>query len=78
MTKPRKISFRDLYIEHRDQPTPAQSFIAEVARITCRAENTVIAWTKGQQTPDPLAQRQIAEHFGVDITTLFPNIIKMN
>lgn len=73
-TTPRKITFRDLYIEHRDQPTPAQSFIAEVARITRRAENTVLAWTKGQQAPDQLAQEQIAAHFGVDIDTLFPNL----
>ena len=74
MTTTRKISFRDLYAEFRDQPTPAQSFIAEVAEITRRKINTVIAWTKGQQTPDRLAQEQIAAHFGVDIETLFPNL----
>lgn len=74
MTTTRKISFRDLYAEHRDQPTPGQTFIAECARITRRAVNTVIAWTKGQQTPDLLAQEQIAAHFGVDINSLFPNL----
>lgn len=68
----RKISFRELYAEHRDQPTPGRKFVADVARITRRAENTVWAWTKGQQTPDALAQEQIAAHFGVDINTLFP------
>jgi transcriptional regulator with XRE-family HTH domain len=68
----RKITFRDLYAEHRDKPTPAQAFIAEVARLTGRAENTVMAWTKGQQTPDPIYQLLIAQHFGVDINTLFP------
>ena len=74
MARIRKISFRDLYAEFRDRPTPAQSFIAEVAEITRRKINTVIAWTKGQQTPDRLAQEQIATHFGVDIETLFPNL----
>lgn len=76
MTTTRKITFRDLYAEFRDQPTPAQSFIAEVAEITRRKINTVIAWTKGQQIPDRLAQEQIAAHFGVDIETLFPNLKK--
>ncbi len=74
MTTTRKITFRDLYAEFRDQPTPAQSFIAEVAEITRRKINTVIAWTKGQQTPDRLAQEQIAARFGVDIETLCPNL----
>lgn len=72
-TTTRKISFRELYAEYRDQPTPAQAFVAEIARITKRAENTVIAWTKGQQKPDALAIDHIAEHFGVDPETLFPN-----
>jgi transcriptional regulator with XRE-family HTH domain len=71
-TEFRKITFRDLYAEHRDRPTPGQAFIAEVARLTGRAENTVIAWTKGQQTPDPIYQLLIAQHFGISIDTLFP------
>ncbi|MCM1438977.1 MAG: hypothetical protein NC131_07170 [Roseburia sp.] len=65
-------TFREMCAERKEMPTPFQQFIAEVAEITCRAENTVLAWGKGQQTPDKLAQKQIAEHFGVDIETLFP------
>lgn len=70
----RKITFRDLYAEFRDRPTPAQKFIDDVARITRRQKNTVIAWTKGQQAPDTLAQEQIAAHFGVEIESLFPTL----
>lgn len=72
----RKISFRDLYIEHRDKPTPAQTFVNEVARITDSSPNTVRAWRNGTQVPERIKQRQIAEHFGVDIESLFPNIKK--
>lgn len=73
-TSTRKISFRDLYIEHRDQPTPVQTFVNEVARITDSSPNTVRAWRNGTQVPERIKQRQIAEHFGVDIESLFPNI----
>ena len=69
----RKISFRDLYIEHRDKPTPAQTFVNEVARITDSSPNTVRAWRNGTQIPEKIKQRQIAEHYGVDIESLFPN-----
>ena len=69
----RKISFRDLYIEYRDKPTPAQTFVNEVARITDSSPNTVRAWRNGTQVPERIKQRQIAEHFGVDIESLFPN-----
>ena len=70
----RKISFRDLYIEHREQPTPVQTFVNEVARITDSSPNTVRAWRNGTQVPERIKQRQIAEHFGVDIESLFPNV----
>lgn len=73
-TTTRKISFRDLYIEHRNQPTPVQVFVNEVARITESSPNTVRAWRNGAQVPERIKQRQIAEHFGVDIEALFPNM----
>ena len=76
MEAARQITFRELYAEYREQPTPAQAFVAEVARITRRSPTTVTAWCRGQQVPEPLAQERIASHFGVDIDTLFPSTKK--
>lgn len=65
-------TFIELYNESKSKPTPAQEFIAEVARITHRSEMTVKMWLCGNQIPDMLVQSVIADHFGVDINGLFP------
>lgn len=66
-----KKTFKQLYDEQKNKPTPAQEFIAEVAQITHKTEGTVKMWLCGQQKPDALAQSIIAEHFGVDVKYLF-------
>ena len=66
-------TFTELYNERKNMPTPAQEFLAEVAKITHRSEFTVKMWLSGQQVPDMLVQSVIAEHFGVSIEGLFPN-----
>ena len=66
-------SFIELYNESKSKPTPAQEFVAEVARITHRSEVTVRMWLAGNQIPDALVQSVIADHFGVDMAGLFPN-----
>lgn len=65
-------SFIELYNESKSKPTPAQEFVAEVAKITHRSEVTVKMWLCGNQIPDALVQSVIAEHFGVDVAGLFP------
>lgn len=65
-------TFNDLYNESKSKPTPAQEFVALVARITHRSEFTVRMWLSGQQVPDALVQSVIAEHFGVAVEGLFP------
>lgn len=72
MDNKRKISFHDLYVEHRDQPTPIQAFVSEVARVTESSPHTVRMWSNGTQVPERIKQRVIAEHFGVDMDSLFP------
>ena len=71
-TTPKKISFRDLYKYECDKPTPRQSFIAEVARVTKKAEATVKQWANGIQTPDELTRQTLAVHFNCDPDELFP------
>lgn len=68
----RKISFQDLYKEHRDLPTPAQAFRATVAEITRKQVTTVKLWCLGLKAPDRLSREQIARHFDVDADSLFP------
>ena len=54
MSRTENKSFFDLYAEQKKKPTPAQTFIAEVAALTHRSENTVKMWLCGRQIPDEL------------------------
>lgn len=72
MEKVKRMTFKDLYLQEREKPTPAQSFIEEIAELTKRSVNTVRAWVSGKQVPDALAQSQIAEKYNLDISHLFP------
>lgn len=65
-------TFIELYNEAKNQPTPAQKFISDVATITHRSEMTVRMWLTGRQLPDDLAKITIAEKFGVNADSLFP------
>lgn len=67
-----KKSFLELYREKKQQKSPAQEFVSEVARITHRTETTVRMWLSGQQVPESLVCNIIAEHFSVDAESLFP------
>lgn len=68
----KQMTFKDLYLREKEKPTPAQSFIEEIAELTKRSANTVRMWLQGKQTPDALAQSLIAEKFDIDVSTLFP------
>lgn len=66
------ITFKDFYLMEKNKPTPAQIFINEIAELTKKSVNTVRMWIQGRQHPDALAKSLIAEKFGVDPETLFP------
>ncbi|MYM12425.1 hypothetical protein [Muribaculum intestinale] len=68
----KQMTFKDLYLREKEKPTPAQSFIEDIAELTKRSANTVRMWLQGKQTPDALAQSLIAEKFDIDVSTLFP------
>lgn len=68
-----KKTFTDLYLERKNEPTPAQRFISEVAELTKRSEQTVRMWLSGVQIPDPNVTENIARHFNVDPESLFAN-----
>jgi len=65
-------TFKELYEQAKQQPTPAAAFVAKVAEITHRTETTVRMWLSGNQAPDELAKSVIAQYFNSDIDTLFP------
>lgn len=66
-------TFIELYTERKNEPTPAQKFITEVAELTHRSEMTVRMWISGVQVPDPNVSKVIGMHFNVDPDTLFAN-----
>lgn len=66
-----KKTFTQLYLEAKNEPTPAQKFINEVAGLTKRSEQTVRMWLSGVQIPDPNVTANIAKHFNVDPESLF-------
>lgn len=65
-------TFKELYEAAKNQPTPAQAFITEVAMLTHKSEQTIKMWVLGRQQPDELACAVIAKHFNVSPDTLFP------
>lgn len=71
MSRLEKKSFSDLYEEQKKKPTAAQIFIAEVAALTHRSENTVKMWLCGRQVPDELTQSIIARRYNLNINGLF-------
>lgn len=71
MSRTEKNHFRPLCGAEK-KPTPAQNFIAEIAALTHRSENTVKMWLCGRQVPDELTQSIIARRYNLNINGLFP------
>lgn len=69
----KKMTFLDLYQEEKKKPTAAQTFVADISQLTHRSTNTIRMWISGRQKPDELAKSILAERFGTDMETLFPD-----
>lgn len=65
-------TLKELYLEEKEKPTPAQLFVTRIAEITCREESTVRQWLSGIQTPNQRAKERIAAALGSDVDILFP------
>lgn len=72
----KNLSFLDLYKNESEKPTPRQTFIAEIARITGASENTVKQWGNGIQLPNISAMKLLCEHFNCGPEILFPKFNK--
>lgn len=66
-------TFKQLYLEKKNLPTPAQSFLEDVALATNRSITTVRMWISGTQIPDNKTQKIIADKFGIEVHNLFPD-----
>ena len=72
MTMNAQKTFKEFYTEAKNNPTPGQVFVRDIAKLTCSNEITVRLWISGRQRPDALAQRVLAEHFRTTPDALFP------
>ncbi len=66
------MTFKELYQQTKEQPTPSQVFIREVADATCREESTVRQWLSGTQVPNAKAKERIAVILHKPVSELFP------
>ena len=69
----KRISFKELYENIPNTPSPKARFISEVAELTHKKETTIKMWLCNYYAPDELTTQIIAEHFNVEPSTLFPN-----
>lgn len=69
-------TLKELYEEAKRLPSPAQTFVTELAELTCSKEMTVRLWLYGKQRPDALTQRVLAEHFKTSAEALFPKSVQ--
>lgn len=66
------MTFKELYQQTKEQPSPAQVFIREIADATCREESTVRQWLSGTQVPNAKAKERISEILHKPVSELFP------
>lgn len=68
------MTFKQIYQEEKEKPSPAQAFISHIAEITCREESTIRQWLSGTQKPNKRAMLAIAKDYNSTIEELFPGI----
>lgn len=66
------MTFKEFYQQTKEQLSPAQVFIREIADATCREESTVRQWLSGTQVPNAKAKERIAEILHNPVSELFP------
>ena len=66
------MEFTDIYKEKKKLPTPASSFIDEIATLTNRGRQAVRNWAHGRAVPEPKIVDMLSEYFKIDGDELFP------
>ena len=57
-----KKKFIDFYNEAKNKPSPAQSFVTEIASVTKKSEISVRRWLHGQCEPDELTKSVLSKY----------------
>ena len=70
------MTLKEIYETKKNELSPAQLFIALLAKITCRKETTVRQWLSGIQEPNDLAKKRISTELGSPVEELFPSSAK--
>ena len=65
-------TFIDRYKAVKNQPSPCELFIEEIAKVTHRAKSTVQKWVTGAQNPDYASKHEISLYFNAPVEELFP------
>lgn len=68
-------TFIDRYRQVKNQPTPGEQFIDQIAAVTHRSKSTVQKWVTGAQNPDKASKHEIASFLGAPVEELFPETI---
>ena len=66
------MSFRDYYQSLKYQPSPAATFIKEIATLCDRAEIAVRKWLAGDAVPEMKVQIKISNYLNIPVEELFP------
>lgn len=65
-------TFRELYYETKEQPTPTQLFLEDIAKLSRCKVATVRSWALKKVIPGKLTQAVVAQHLGIPADKLFP------
>ena len=66
------MSFREYYQSLKYQPSPAATFIKEIATLCDRAEIAVRKWLAGDAVPEMKVQIKISQFLNIPVEELFP------
>ena len=66
------MTFKDFYLQAKNQPSAASNFITEICELTQRSEIAVRKWLSGENVPDKDVKKILEQHFNVPAEELFP------
>ena len=69
------MNLREYYQSLKYQPSPATSFIMEIASLCHRKEIAVRKWVAGETLPDRNVQEKISALLNIPVEELFPKSV---
>lgn len=72
------MTLREYYQSLKYQPSPAATFVKEIATLCNRTEIAVRKWLAGDAAPDAFLQEKISAHLDIPVDELFPKSMSNN